>query len=202
MNKSNGLPVVLSAPSGGGKSTIAEEVIKRVPRVVRSLSCTTRSPREGETDGIDYQFVSQDEFKKTIEEGGFLEWAVVHGNYYGTPLSALKKNLERGNDVLLVIDPQGAISLKRFYPSGVYVFIIPPTWEILEKRLNDRATDSKKTKEIRLANARKELSYMSHYDYVVVNENLEKAIDDVVAILRAEHNRLTRINRNTISILK
>lgn len=198
--KTKGLPVVLSAPSGAGKSTIAARVIEQNPNAMLSISCTTRAPRLGEKDGIHYHFISEDEFKKRMKDD-FLEWAEVHGKHYGTPRSSLESNLKAGKDVIMTIDVQGALSVKRFYPQGIYIFLVPPTWEALKKRLTSRGADDSKTMERRLANARKELSYMSHYDYLVVNDNLDKAVEDVSSILRAEHARLTRIDKRDIPIL-
>jgi guanylate kinase len=148
----------------------------------------------GEENGIHYHFISADDFKLRIKEGDFLEWAEVHGHYYGTPLSALEKQLKAGLDVIMTIDVQGALNVKRFYPHGVYIFLVPPSWDSLKARLSARASDDSRSMEIRLANARKELSYLSHYDYLVVNDDLEKAVRDVTAILRAEHCRLSRID--------
>jgi guanylate kinase len=201
MTVPKGLPVVLSAPSGAGKSTIAARVMEENKNIVASISCTTRSPRPNEKNGVHYHFVSDLEFKKRIKEGDFLEWAEVHGNYYGTPRSALEEQLAKGNDVILTIDVQGALSAKRFFPNGIYIFLVPPSWDALERRLTKRASDDSKAVEIRQANARKELSYLSHYDYLVINDDLESAVRDVSAILRAEHCRLSRIDKRTVPIL-
>jgi guanylate kinase len=201
MTVPKGLPVVLSAPSGAGKSTIAARIIEQNPHVVLSISCTTRAPRPNEKNGVHYHFVSDQEFKKKIKEGDFLEWAEVHGNHYGTPRSALESQLKAGNDVILTIDVQGALAAKSMYPQGVYIFVVPPTWDVLKKRLSGRNSDDVKALERRLANARKELSYLSHYDYLVVNDDLEGAVRDVNSILRAEHCRLTRIDKRDIRIL-
>lgn len=196
----SGIPVVLSAPSGAGKSTIAAQLVKDSPSTVLSISTTTRAPRKDEKNGKDYFFVSEDDFKKKIEKGEFLEWAVVHGHYYGTPLSVLEKHLSEKKDVILTIDPQGALSVKRIYPQGVFVFVVPPTWETLVNRLTKRATDDRASLDIRIANARKELTYLSHYDYLVVNDNLSEAVNNIQAILKAEHQRLSRIDKNTVPI--
>lgn len=201
MTVPKGLPVVLSAPSGAGKSTIASRIIADNPTAVLSISCTTRAPRDKEKNGVHYHFISEDEFKKRIKDGDFLEWAEVHGNYYGTPRSALEKLLQEGKDVILTIDVQGALSAKRFYPHGVYIFLVPPSWEALERRLISRGSDDRRALEIRKTNARKELSYLSHYDYLVINDDLEKAVSDVDSILRAEHCRLSRIDKRDIGIL-
>ncbi len=197
-----GIPVVISAPSGAGKSTIAAEVVKSNPQTVLSVSCTTRAPRAGEINGKDYFFCTVDEFKKKIEQGDFLEWAEVHGYRYGTPLSALEQKLSEGKHVILTIDPQGALSVKGIYPNGIFVFVVPPTWEALVNRLTKRATDDQATRDRRIANARKELTYLSHYDYLVVNDDLEAAVKNVSAIIQAEQLRLARIDKNAIPIFK
>src|SRR5262245_24872315 len=141
MTATKGIPVVISAPSGAGKSTIAARIAKGSLSAVLSVSCTTRAARVGERNGEDYFFVSVDDFKKKIETGDFLEWAVVHGHYYGTPLSSLEAQLTEGKDVILTIDPQGALAVKRIYPTGIFIFVVPPSWDTLLKRLYKRATD-------------------------------------------------------------
>lgn len=197
----SGLPIVLSAPSGGGKSTIADRVLKEAPHLVRSISCTTRSPRTGEVHGQHYFFVSESEFKNRVSQGEFIEWAQVHGHYYGTPKPVFEQHLRKGHDVLLVIDPQGALSIKRLYPEGLFIFIVPPTWEDLMNRLSVRGTDSSAEREKRLANAKMEISALPQYDFLVVNDNVDAAVGDVLAILRSEHRRLNRVNKADIPIL-
>lgn len=199
---STGLPVVISAPSGSGKSTVAGSVARELPNTVLSISCTTRAPRPAEVNGRDYHFLSDPEFRKRIEAGDFLEWAVVHGHCYGTPVSFLKKELEQGRNVLLTIDPQGAISVRRRFPEGVFIFLVPPDWQTLKSRLSARASDDEKSMEIRLANARKELGLLNQYDYLVVNDDLSNAVRDVAAIIRAEQCRLMRLDRSRLPILK
>ncbi len=194
-----GLPIVISAPSGGGKSTIAYHIAREMPSVTRSISVTTRPPRPGEKDGVDYYFASPEAFKRKIKTKEFLEWAEVHGNYYGTPRVGVETHMREGRDVILTIDPQGARAIKCVYPKGVFIFLVPPTWEELIKRLNLRGEDEK-TRALRLANARKELATVSSYDYLVINDRLAEALSDVKAILQAEHRRLTRINKKDISI--
>lgn len=201
MKPAKGIPIVISAPSGAGKSSIASILLKELPSTVQSISCTTRRPRGDEKNGVHYDFVNMDEFKKRIEAGDFLEWAVVHDNYYGTPLSSLKKQLEAGKDVLLTIDPQGAMSVKRHYPDGLYIFVVPPTWDMLLSRLKNRNTDDSAAMQVRISNAKKELTYLSHYDYLIVNDRLEEAVSQAKAIITAEHCRLTRINKKDIPIL-
>lgn len=195
-----GLPIVLSAPSAGGKSTIAQRIAKKNPSVVLSISCTTRPARPGEKNGVDYFFFSVEEFNRKKEQGEFLESAVVHGHSYGTPRSYVEEKLREGKDVMLTIDPQGAVAVKKIYPFGVFIFVVPPTWDALVERLNARALDNAATVQLRLQNARQELTYLSHYDYVVVNDNLDVAVEDIEAILRAEHRRVSRVDRKDIPI--
>ncbi len=198
--KLSGIPIVISAPSGAGKSTIAAEVVKANPSSAQSISCTTRPPRPGEKHGKDYFFATVDEFKQRRDKGEFLEWAEVHGHYYGTPLSSLRKQLSEKKDVILTIDPQGALSVKRIYPAGVFIFVVPPSWETLVNRLTRRATDDRATVEIRIANARKELTYLSHYDYLVINDELPKAVKCILSIVEVEHLRISRVDLNAVPI--
>lgn len=200
MQKS-GIPVVISAPSGAGKSTIATRLVEKLATAVLSISCTTRAPRGRELDGEHYFFTSEADFKKKIEAGEFIEWAVVHGHYYGTPRGPLEKKLNEKKDVVLTIDPQGAMSVKRLYPHGIFIFVVPPSWDVLVDRLTRRATDNKDSFDIRVANARKELSYLSHYDYLVINDALDPAVEVVASIISAERHRLSRLDLNQIPIL-
>jgi guanylate kinase len=197
-----GLPIVVSAPSGGGKSTIVAEVLRKLPRAIRSVSCTSRPPRAGERNGRDYYFVTPDEFRERIRHKDFIEWAKVHENYYGTPISALKRNLLSGRDVFLTIDPQGAVSLRKIFPEGVYIFVVPPTWPTLLNRLKRRGTDDASAIQVRLRNAKREIRMVRHYDYLVVNDTLSQAVEDVAAILRAEHRRLSRLKMKALPIFQ
>jgi guanylate kinase len=197
----SGIPVVISAPSGAGKSTIAARLVERHSTAQLSISCTTRKPRGEEQHEKHYFFASEDEFKQKIEAGEFVEWAVVHGHYYGTPRGPLEKYLAERKDVILTIDPQGALAVKRVYPQGIYIFIVPPSWDVLVDRLTRRATDNRNALDIRVANARKELSYISHYDYLVVNDALDAAVETVSSIVIAERHRLARLDLNQIPIL-
>jgi guanylate kinase len=185
--KPQGLIFVISAPSGAGKSTLCRAIMAREPRFYFSISVTTRAPRGQEVNGRDYEFVSKDIFQNKIAAGEFLEWAQVHDNFYGTLKAPILAQAAAGRDVLLDIDPQGAVNVKKQFPECTAIFICPPSWEELEKRLRGRAQDDEKTIAKRLANARKELTYIEHYDYVVTNDTIEQGLNDLMAIVKAEH---------------
>ena len=174
---------IVSGPSGVGKSTILKKVLQDAKGTVFSISWTTREKRESEIDGIDYFFIDEKEFLKKIENNEFLEWAKVHNNYYGTPKKWIQDVLETGKNIILDIDVQGAENLKNMSVQGVFVFIAPPSFEELENRIRNRHTDSEESIQKRLENARKELAKMDLYDYVVKNEILEDAIDQLKNII-------------------
>jgi guanylate kinase len=191
--KRRGMMVVVSAPSGGGKSTILRAVMERMDGISYSISATSRPPRGGESDGKDYFFLSKEEFERRIEAGAFLEYAEVHGNYYGTPKEWIEKRLAQGNDVALDIDVQGGMQVKRICPRDtLLIFLMPPSPQVLEKRLRGRGTDPESQIAVRLANAACEMEHWKHYDYVVVNENLEAAVRTVENIIHAERRRASR----------
>ena len=188
MNKKNiGTIVVFSAASGAGKSTILAELRKKMPSLVYSISATTRTPRSGEINGVDYFFITKDEFANKIDNNGFVEWAQVHNNYYGTPRDFIEKNLNDGKIIVMDIDVQGKALLDGQYPENIVgIFIEAPSFEELENRLRKRATDSEETIKVRLENAKLEQDFAKNkgnYDYFVVNDNLEKTIDRVCEIL-------------------
>lgn len=184
---------IISAPSGVGKSTLIRSILEEYPKLRFSVSCTTRSPRPEEVDGKDYVFISKEEFLNGIASGRFLEWAEVHGNYYGTDSSPIEKWLRAGEHVLLDIDVQGARIVRCIYPVAHTIFILPPSLNVLEERLRSRSTDSPEQIEIRLAAARRELMEAPWYDYIVINDNLRDAITDLKAVLLA--GRCSRIAR-------
>jgi guanylate kinase len=187
-----GLLLVISAPSGAGKSTVCGALAERCPGVVVSVSCTTRPPRGGEKNGRDYHFLSTEEFHRRLKAGEFIESAQVHGSLYGTLEKPVADALAKGRDVVLNIDTQGARSVKERRPDCVRLFLLPPSWEALEERLKKRAQDHPDVIAERLVNARGEIARMPEYDYVVVNDRLEDAVRDVAAVLRAEKRRLSR----------
>ena len=184
---------IVSAPSGVGKSTIIRTVIASCPNLKFSVSCTTRPIRPGEVTGKDYHFLSMEEFLRGINSGRFLEWAEVHGHLYGTDRRLVEKWLKAGDDVLLDIDVQGARLVHCAYPAAPTIFILPPSMHVLEERLRKRATETEEQLVIRVAAAGRELLESSWYDYIIINDNLQEAIEDLKAILRASRSsRATR----------
>lgn len=183
--KSSGQLFVLSGPSGVGKSTLRENVRKEFPRLAYSISYTTRLPRHGECEGTDYNFVSEETFLSMREAGAFVEWAFVHGNYYGTSSDQLEKQVNEWGYVLLEIDVQGARQVKARFPQACFVFVLPPDRETLEKRLLNRGTEHGQDIESRLENAMGELSEASWYDFLIINDNLDEAVEALKAVILA-----------------
>ena len=175
---------VLSAPSGAGKTTLCRAIRNRFPEIRYSISHTTRSPRPGEADGVDYFFISVEEFQADIEKGIWAEWAKVHDNYYGTSMAFLNQTLKSGADILLDIDVQGSRQILEKYPDAVSIFIMPPSLEILLQRLRGRGTESGTVIEKRMMNARKEIAQSRFYQYIVVNEDLEDAKQELFSIIQ------------------
>jgi guanylate kinase len=168
-------------------------MLRKWPNCRYSVSCTTRPPRGNEVNGKDYVFLSEEAFQQKIKEGQFMEWARVHDWLYGTLKAPLMEDLENGRDVVLDVDPQGALTIKNSFSDAVSVYICPPSWENLEERLRGRASDDDDAIAKRLANARKEMTYLQHYDYLIVNKDLQDAVDTLSAILRAERRRVFRL---------
>ena len=181
--KRKGLKIVLSSPSGGGKTTIAQRLLKRDKNIIRSVSCTTRKPRAGEKNGREYFFVSPARFKSLVSRKAFLEWARVHDHCYGTPRRWVENQLAQGKDVLFVIDVQGAKTLKSDDPQALLIFLNPPSYKVLKKRLMGRHSECPEDLKVRLRNAKKEMRAGHHYDFQVVNDRLEKAVSEVAKII-------------------
>lgn len=187
-----GMLIVISGPSGTGKGTICERMLREDPTLVFSVSATTRAPREGEKDGVHYFFMAEEKYDELLSADAFLEHATVHGHRYGTLKSQVQKQMDGGLNVVLDIDPQGARQVMAQMPGCVSVFILPPSYAELEKRLHTRNTDDPKEINRRLGNAKGEIDQMHLYQYAVVNDDLETACAQVRAIIRAEKQRTTR----------
>lgn len=184
-NKKRGKLIIVSAPSGAGKTTLCQKVLMRLKGIIKSISSTTRSPRAGEKNGADYFFVTESEFKKMISDRHFAEWADVHGYFYGTDKKFIEENMERGMDVLLNIDVQGGEELKKQYPDAIMIFIHPPSLEELKNRLQKRQLDSHETIEKRLLEAQKELKASSGYQYHVINDDFSKALTELIQLIES-----------------
>jgi len=184
-----GLLFVLSGPSGVGKNTVLDELFKDFDEVSYSVSATTRERREGEVEGENYFFISEEKFKEIEADDGFIESAVVHGHYYGTPKKFVDKKLDDGEDIILEIDTQGAKQVREKYPEAVYIFLLPPSLEELENRLDKRGSENNKSKNIRLKNARQELKEVHNYDYEVINDNLSDTVKEIRKIILEEQKR-------------
>ena len=189
-----GMLVVVSGPSGAGKGTICQEIRKRNPAIFYSISATTREKRVGEVDGVHYYFMERSKFEKMIADDEFLEWADVYGNYYGTPKKPVFEALARGQDVILEIDIKGARQVKKSYPEGVFVFILPPSIAILEERLRKRGTDREEIIAKRMAMARDEIANCEWYDYLILNDKLDAAVNNLEAVFTAEKLKPKRVN--------
>ena len=194
-----GLLIVVSGPSGAGKGTICKRLLEKNPNLGYSISATTRAPRTGEVNGVNYWFLSKEEFQKMIAEDGLLEWAEVYGNYYGTPAQKVRDSLAEGKNILLEIDTQGAALVREKFPEGVYIYILPPSLEELKRRIIGRGTDSAESIERRLSCAREEMGCASEqYNYLVLNDEVELAVKRVETIIEAEQYQIKR-NLNLLS---
>lgn len=188
-----GLLIVVSGPSGAGKDTICQKLIKENSNIWMSVSMTTRKPRPLEKDGVDYFFVSSEEFENKINDNTFLEYASYNDNYYGTPKDKVEKKLNEGKDVILVIDINGAVNIKKIIPSALFIFIMPPDMETLKNRLIGRKTESKDKVVKRFITAYNEVNNYKKYNYVVVNDKVEDAVNKVKSIIQSEKCRVDRI---------
>ncbi|CDF57882.1 guanylate kinase [Thermobrachium celere] len=196
MNK--GLLIVISGPSGAGKGTICKALLEKHPEIKLSVSCTTRSPRQNEVEGINYYFITKEKFKEMIENDEFLEYAEVYDNYYGTPKANVERILNEGNDIILEIDIQGALKVKEKYPEGVFVFIMPPSMEELKNRIKKRGSETEESLIKRFKAAFQEINYVANYNYVIVNDVVEEAVKRLEAIIVAEKCRVDRLKGNYI----
>ncbi len=185
-----GFLLVLSGPSGVGKGTVCNALLKDYPKLKYSISVTTREKRPQEQDGINYYFKSPEEFEGMIQAGGLLEYANVHGNFYGTPKDFVLEQIENGETVILEIDVQGALQVKQNHPEAVFVFLIPPDMEELRRRIVTRGTETQDVIELRMRNALNEISYIHRYDYIVINNDVQEAAEEVYTIIRAERMRV------------
>jgi len=194
VEKPRRLVIVVSAPSGGGKTSLCEEAVRRIPDLVHSVSFTTRPPRSHEVNGRDYYFVNEATFQRMVESEDFAEWASVHDHLYGTSKRLLEANMAAGKDVILDVDVQGAAQLRQQYPEGVFVFMLPPSWDMLEERLRARRSDAPEEIERRLKKAREEIKCFNEYKYVIINDVLERAVGDLCAIIAGERCRSFRLD--------
>ncbi|MGN0037562.1 MAG: guanylate kinase [Coriobacteriales bacterium] len=176
---------VISGPAGAGKGTLLGRAVQQLPRAWVSVSATTRAPRGTEQDGVEYFFLKVEDFEQRIAQDGFIEYAQVHGNYYGTPLEPIRQHVEAGDAVFLEIDVQGAFQVLQKVPDAKLIFIAPPSMEVLEQRLRGRATDSEDSIRLRLANAAAELEASKRYDHVIVNDELERSTQELVQVIQS-----------------
>lgn len=194
MNRRRGALLVVSAPSGAGKTTLCREVRSVVPDLAYSVSYTTRAPRRGEMEGVDFHFVSEALFREMMARNEFAEWAVVHGNLYGTSARTLEQALGAGRDILLDIDTQGARQLQSRYPEAVLIFVVAPSIKELDQRLRERRSDAPQDISRRLARAREEIASWREYDYLIVNRDLKEAVEQLAHIIHAERARTDRLS--------
>ena len=198
MQGNRGILIVISGPSGAGKGTICKALLEKHDNIFISVSATTRAPRQGEIEGVNYYFLTREYFEEKVKDNGFLEYANVHGNFYGTPKVNVEKMLDEGKDVILEIDIQGALQVKDNFKEGVFIFILPPSMEELKQRIIKRGSETEESLMTRFKNAYKEINYVSKYNYAVVNDELEVAVSKVESIIAAEKCRVDRIKENTI----
>lgn len=198
---SEGLLVVISGASGTGKGTVCKKLFETEKTLAFSVSATTRAPRVGEVDGVNYWFLEKERFEKMIEAGEFLEWAKVYDNYYGTPLKKVEERLKNGEDILLEIDTQGALNVMKKMPKGVFIFLLPPSLEELKRRIEGRGTETEESLKKRLGAAKEEIALGEKYQYLVVNDEVENAVESIKNILKAEKLKSER-NLNLLEELK
>jgi len=201
-NEGRGILFVVSSPSGGGKGTLIQRVLNKVPNLSYSVSFTTRAPRNGEADGREYFFVSREKFEDMVAANEFLEWAHVHGKLYGTARQQVAREVAEGRDIILEVDVQGAASVRKLVADAVSVFILPPSFAILKQRLQARGTDSPEELDLRLRNAPVELKDYAAFQYVILNDDVERAANQLAAIVHAERARLSRQESQVRRVVK
>ena len=197
-SRGKGLLIVISGPSGAGKGTICKRFMEKNKEVVLSVSATTRSPRQGEVDGVNYHFMTKEQFKDKIKSDDFLEYAEVYDNFYGTPKSNVNELLESGKDVILEIDIQGALKVKENAEDGIFIFILPPSMEELKQRIIKRGSETEESLMKRFKSAYKEINFVSKYNYAVVNDEVETAVEKLESIITAEKCRVDRIKHSIL----
>ena len=202
MVKRKGLLLVVSGPSGAGKGTICKALLNKNDQIKLSVSATTRKPRTGEVDGVNYFFIEKEKFTQMIEEGEFLEYAQIYDNFYGTPKAAIMECLEKGQDVILEIEMQGASQIKEVCPDGVFIFVLPPSLEELKNRIVGRGTETVEEIEKRFSCAFDEINKIVDYDYFIVNDDVEKSVKQVEGIILSEKNKVTRYKDSIIRKFK
>lgn len=193
--KTRGTLFIISAPSGAGKSTLCNELVRRVPHLRQSVSFTTRLPRKGEINDREYTFISEQEFRRMTGENDFVEWAVVHDNYYGTSRKRLEALMDAGSDVLLDIDIQGATRIRDSYSEGAYIFILPPSMKVLRERLEKRGSNTREDMERRLMRAVEEIRAYDMFDYVIVNDEVKDAVERLECVITAERLKTRHVDR-------
>jgi guanylate kinase len=193
LDRERGILIVLSGPSGVGKGTVCSALRKKSPDLIYSVSATTRKPRAGEIDGVNYFFKSKEQFQQLIEDDEMLEWAQYVDNFYGTPKRFVEETLRSGKDVILEIEVQGALKVKQKFSEGVFIFLLPPSLDELHNRIVTRGTESVETIQNRMSIALEEIRLLEHYDYAIVNDQVEKALFKIQSILAAEHCKRDRI---------
>lgn len=188
-----GLLIVISGPSGAGKGTVCKELMKKYNYNI-SISATTRSPREGEVDGVNYHFLDKRSFEEKLSRNEFLEYAQVYGNYYGTLKKGVEDELNKGNNIILEIDIQGTLQVQKVYKNAVYIFLLPPSINELKNRILKRGSETESSFNLRFSSVGEELKYMNSYDYAVINDDLDSAVEKVHSIINTEMNRISRMN--------
>ena len=202
MVKRKGLLLVVSGPSGAGKGTICKAILEENDQIKLSVSATTRKPRNGEVHGVNYFFLEKVEFTSMIEKGEFLEYAQIYDNFYGTPKAAIMETLAKGQDVILEIEMQGARQVKKVYPEGIFIFVLPPSLKELKNRIVGRGTETAEEIEKRFSCAFEEIKQIDDYDYFIFNKDVEKSVKELEAIISSEKNKVTRYKNNIIEKFK